>query len=273
MLEQITYESIIAFLKNVLDISLVWFLIYFILKKLGKKGRFLLLVKGIIIVILTKLLSNWLGLTTLGWIVDHFLMWGFLAIIIIFQPEIRAFLEDLGRNQLFGRHKVMTLGEKEHLILELTKTVEYFKEHQIGAIIAIERNVSLGEYIEKARKIYADISAELLQTIFSPNSPLHEGAVVIQGNKISCANTFFPQKQMPIFNPHFGGRHRAAITISEATDCIVIISSGDTGALSIAVDGQVQYDLTIDEFKVELHKLLETSSSEEERGHSHEKNS
>ena len=98
----------------------------FYLKKLGKKGRFLLLVKGIIIVILTKLLSNWLGLTTLGWIVDHFLMWGFLAIIIIFQPEIRAFLEDLGRNQLFGRHKVMTLGEKRTLNFRTYKNSRIF---------------------------------------------------------------------------------------------------------------------------------------------------
>ena len=187
-----TLNSVINMLKALVDISLVWMIIYFILKNLKNNVKMVLLFKGVAFIIILKLVSDYLNLVTIGLILEYVIMWGPLALIIIFQPEIRNILEHIGRKQLLGRHKILTLDEREKLVYEIMNAVEYLRKSRIGALIIIERDISLNEYIERSKKIYADISSELLISIFFPRNPLHDGGVIIQGNKITSAGAVFP---------------------------------------------------------------------------------
>ena len=175
-----------------------------------------------------------------------------LALIIIFQPEIRAVLEQLGRSQLLGRHKILTVDEREKVVYEIVTAMDAMKKTRTGALIIIERDNSLNDYIEKSKKIYADISSELLVTIFFPNNPLHDGGVIIQGDKITSARAVFPTSDNLKISKRLGTRHRAALGISELTDCISLIVSEETGRLSVAMDGELHYNLSSDEVKLLL---------------------
>ena len=179
-------------------------------------------------------------------------MWGPLALIIIFQPEIRNVLEQLGRSQLLGRHKVLTVDEREKLVYEIAQAAEYLRKNRIGALIVLERDNSLNDYIAKSKKLYADISSELLISIFFPNNPLHDGGVIIQGDKITSAGAVFPTSDNLKISKRLGTRHRAALGISEEMDCISLIVSEETGRLSIAIGGELYYNLSIDEVKLKL---------------------
>lgn len=211
-----------------------------------------LLFKGILFIVILKIISDVLNLVTIGYLLDYVIMWGPLAIIIIFQPEIRTVLEQLGRSQLLGRHKVLTVDEREKIVYEIMQAVEYLKRARIGALIVIERDNSLVEYIEKSKKIYADISSELLISLFFPNNPMHDGGVIIQGDKITSAGAVFPTSDNLKISKRLGTRHRAALGISEETDCIALIVSEETGRISIAIGGELNYNLTLDEFKLML---------------------
>ncbi len=134
--------------------------------------------------------------------------------------------------------------------------VEYLKRNRIGALIVIERNVSLQEYIVPANKIYADITSVLLQSIFFPNNPLHDGGVIIQGDKLTCASAVFKTSMDPSVSKKLGTRHRAALGIAEETDAIALVISEETGRLSIAVDSNLKYNLTLDEFRLILLEEL-----------------
>lgn len=211
-----------------------------------------LLFKGILFIVILKIISDVSNLVTIGYLLDYVIMWGPLAIIIIFQPEIRTVLEQLGRSQLLGRHKVLTVDEREKIVYEIMQAVEYLKRARIGALIVIERDNSLVEYIEKSKKIYADISSELLISLFFPNNPMHDGGVIIQGDKITSAGAVFPTSDNLKISKRLGTRHRAALGISEETDCIALIVSEETGRISIAIGGELNYNLTLDEFKLML---------------------
>ena len=146
-----------------------------------------MLFKGIIIIIGIKLLADYFDLVTVGLLFEYLITWGPIAIIIIFQPEIRNILEQLGKTQLLGRHKTLSVTEREKLVSEIGLALDYLRKNKIGALIVIERDTSLLKYIEKAKKIYAEVSNELLCSIFFPDNPLHDGGVIIQGDKITCA--------------------------------------------------------------------------------------
>ncbi len=225
---------------------------YYIFKNIKNNVKLSLLFKGVAIIIILKLVSSWLGLTTIGLILEYILMWGPLAIIIIFQPEIRTILEQIGRTQLLGRHKVLSVDEREKLVYEIIKSVEFMRKERIGALLVIERDVSLNDYIEKAKKIYADVSGDLLESIFFPNNPLHDGGVIIQGNRITCAGAVFPTSNNLKTRKKLCTRHRAALGIAEETDCISLIVSEETGKISIAVKGELFYNLTLDELRMML---------------------
>ena len=150
-----TLDSIITIIKKIADISLVWLAIYYILKNIRNNVKLTLLFKGVAIILILKLVSNWLGLATIGLLLEYVIMWGPLALIIIFQPEIRNVLEQLGKTQLLGRHKVLTVDERERLVYEIVNAVEYLRKARIGALIVLERDISLANYIEKAKKVYA----------------------------------------------------------------------------------------------------------------------
>ncbi|MGN1268007.1 MAG: diadenylate cyclase CdaA [Candidatus Aphodocola sp.] len=245
-----TVDNILTILKDIIDICLVWAGLYFILKSIKNNVKFTMLFKGIIIIVVIKLISDLFDLTAIGLLLEYVVMWGPLALVIIFQPEIRSVLEQLGRSQLLGRHKVLTISEREKIVYEIGLALEYLKKHRIGALIVIERDNSLSEYIERSKKLYADISNELLVAIFFPDNPLHDGGVIIQGDKITCAGAVFPTTVEMKFSKRLGTRHRAAIGISEESDAIAIIVSEETGRISIAINGDLNYNLSLDEAKM-----------------------
>jgi len=251
-----TFDWLIDLPRKLVDILLVWMVLYFILKSLRKNVKMVLLFKGILFVLALVLISTIFDLVTIKYILDYIIEWGLLAIIIIFQPEIRNVLEQLGRSQLLGRHKILTVDEREKVVYEIVNAVEYLKRMRIGALIVIERDNSLNDYIEKSKKIYGDISSDLLISIFFPNNPLHDGGVIIQGDRITCAGAVFPTSDNLRISKRLGTRHRAALGISEETDCISLIVSEETGRLSIAVGGELNYNLTLDEFKLMLLEEL-----------------
>ncbi|MCM1370683.1 MAG: diadenylate cyclase CdaA [Clostridium sp.] len=247
-----TVDQIFILIKKFLDVLIVWFVFYYILRNLRKNVKMVLLFKGILFIIILKILSDILDLSTLGYILNYVIMWGPLALIIIFQPEIRNVLEQLGRSQLLGRHKVLTVDEREKMVYEIINAMDYLKKNRIGALITIERDNSLNDYIEKSKKLYADISSELLISIFFPNNPLHDGAVIIQGDKITSAGAVFPTSDNLKISKRLGTRHRAALGISEEMDCISLIVSEETGRLSMTMSGELLYNLTLDEVKIKL---------------------
>ncbi len=247
-----SFEYIIDICRKVLDIIIVWTLFYAIIKNIKNNVKLSLLFKGIILILILKLASDWLGLVTVGLLLEYIIEWGPLALIIIFQPEIRTILEQLGRTQLLGRHKVLTVDEREKLVYEVVHAIEYMKKSRIGGLIVLERDVSLQDYIDKSVNLYADLSSELLESIFFPNNPLHDGGVIIQGDKISCAGAVFPTSNNAKINKRLGTRHRAAVGITEDTDAIAIVISEETGRISIAIKGDLYYNLTIDDTKLLL---------------------
>ena len=267
-----TLDSVLAILRAIIDISLVWMVIYFILKNIKNNVKMILLFKGVFVVLIVKVLSDTLNLTTIGLLLEYIIMWGPLALIIIFQPESRSILEHIGRRQLLGRHKVLTLDEREKLVYEVMSAVDYLRKSRIGALIVLERDISLNEYIERSKPIYADISSELLISIFFPRNPLHDGGVIIQGNKITSAGAVFPISINSKISKKLGTRHRAAIGISEESDAIAIVVSEETGKISIAVGGNLNYNLSLDdarmilieELKPKKEVLLDDEFEEEE---------
>lgn len=251
-----TVSSFIAVIQKIIDISLVWIIIYSILKSLKNNIKMVLIFKGIIIIVAIKLLSDWLNLTTVGLLLEYVIMWGPLALIIIFQPEIRNILEHLGRQQILTKHRVLTMDEREKMIYEIMNAVEYLRKSRIGALIVIERDVSLNDYIQRSKGVYADISSELLISIFFPRNPLHDGGVIIQGNRITSAGAVFPISLSTKINKRLGTRHRAALGISEESDSIALVVSEETGKISIAISGVLNYNLSIDDVRMMLVEEL-----------------
>lgn len=277
-----TLSSLITILQKIIDISLVWILIYSVLKSLKDNVKMILIFKGVIIIVIVKLLSDYLNLTTVGLLLEYVIMWGPLALIIIFQPEIRNILEHLGRQQILTRHRVLTMDEREKMVYEIMNAIEYLRKSRIGALIVIERDISLRDYIERSKGIYADISSELLISIFFPRNPLHDGGVIIQGNRITSAGAVFPISLNTKINKRLGTRHRAALGISEESDAIAIVVSEETGKISIAIGGVLNYNLSIDDVRMMLveelkpkHEILLDDEFEDENsedGDSHHEN-
>jgi len=248
----ITLSSVLSALTKAADILIVWLIFYYILKNIKNNVKLTLLFKGLLIMIILKIASDIFNLVTIGWLLEYIIMWGPLALIIIFQPEIRSVLEQLGRSQLLGRHKVLTVDEREKLIYEIVQSMDYLRKSKIGALIVIERDVSLSDYIAKAKPIYGDLTSDLLIALFFPNNPMHDGGVIIQGNRISCGGAVFPTSGSDKINKRLGTRHRAALGISEETDCLALIVSEETGRLSIAIKGELFYNLSLDDVRMML---------------------
>lgn len=248
----ITVTDIISIAKKIVDISLVWLIFYFILKNIKNNVKLSMLFKGVVIILVLKYTSDLFDLTTVQVLLQYIIQWGLLALIVIFQPEIRNILEQLGRSQLLGRHKVLTVDEREHLVYEIVNAMEYLRKERIGALIVIERDISLSNYIDKAKKLYADLTSDLLIAIFYEGNPLHDGGVIIQGDRISCAGAVFPTSGSSKINRRLGTRHRAALGISEEADSISLIVSEETGRMSVAIKGELYYNLTIDDIRIML---------------------
>lgn len=250
----ITNMSPIEILKNIVDVLLVWFVFYKLITII-KGTKAVQLLKGIFVIVFARILTEYLGLNTLGWMIDQVLMFGFLAIIIIFQPEVRRALEQLGRGRLFARSAMQEEEERDRLIEAFSKSVSYMAKRRIGALISIERETGLSEYIETGIQMNSNVSSELLINIFIPNTPLHDGAVILQKNRIAAAGCYLPLSENPFISKELGTRHRAALGISEVTDAITIVVSEETGGVSLTANGDINRNLSMDEFEKQLRQV------------------
>lgn len=249
-----------SILTKIIDICILWVAIYYILKNVRNNIKMVLIVKGVIIILIVKFLSDLLNLNAVGVVLEYAVEWGPLALIVIFQPEIRSVLESIGRTQLLGRHKILTGDEREKVVNEIMLAIDWLKKNKIGALVVIEREVSLQEYIENSTKIYADVNSFLLETIFFPNSPLHDGGIIIQGDKVTCAGSVFKTSMNQNLDKRLGTRHRAALGIAEESDAIALIVSEETGRASIAINGEMNYNLSNEEFRAMLIEELSPKS-------------
>ena len=227
---------------NLIDILVIWFLIYELMV-LVRGTRAVQLFKGIIIIIVVKLISWYIGLTTVSWVVDQIINWGVIAMVVIFQPEIRRGLEHLGRGTMFTRTKTEN-EEEEALITQLDQAIQYMSKRRIGALIAIEMDTGLEEYIETGIPLDAEVTGALLINTFIPNTPLHDGAVIIKGGRIAVAAAYLPLSDSKLIPKELGTRHRAAVGISEVTDALTIVISEETGGVSITKDNELIRDMT-----------------------------
>lgn len=234
----LTLENIRSITVMFVDIFVMWLIIYYALKIVRTNSRTIQIFKGIILVVLVDVLAKVLHLKTLQFFTDLFINWGFLALIIIFQPEFRSLLERIGKSNVFSRITTLSGNEKEHLVDQIVTAVMLLSKDSTGALISIEQSHSLVDFISTGTPLNSDVSAELLTSIFVTSTPLHDGAVIIQGDKIACASAYFPPTNMELPS-RFGARHRAAIGISEITDAVTIVVSEETGNVSITEHGRI----------------------------------
>lgn len=254
LIEQIKDITAVVVVFKLLDVLLVWFVIYKALT-LIKGTKAVQLLKGLFVIVLAKIATYVLELNTLDWLLQEVIDWGFLAIIIIFQPEIRRALEQIGRGKIFQRTNAQQDDEQTRLVAAMNKSVSYMAKRRIGALISIEKETGLNEYVETGIKMDAQISSELLINIFIPNTPLHDGAVIIQKDKVSAAACYLPLSESAFISKELGTRHRAALGLSEVTDAITIIVSEETGAISITANGNLHRNLSLTEFEELLRKM------------------
>lgn len=242
------------FLVSLIDIALVWYVIYKLIK-IVKDTRIVQIIKGIALFFIARILSEIIGLTTVTWLMNQVITYGVIACIIIFQPEARLLLEQLGRTtKVFNKRRV-TSPEARH-IEAYEHAVAYMAKRKIGALITIEQSQNLSEHVSTGIRLDADITAELLINIFIPNTPLHDGAVIVQKDKISVASAYLPLSENPNISKEFGTRHRAAIGISEATDALTIIVSEETGEISLTKNGIFIPHLNMEGFVNQLKSEL-----------------
>ena len=251
-------------ITDVLDILVVAFIIYKILGFI-RETRAQQLVKGLLAVAVAFAVSELMHLYVLNWIIRAVITWGVIALIVLFQPELRRALEHMGRRTFMpgGFQKLDKTGAK-HVIDEMVRAVEYFSETMTGALIVIEREVSLGDIIETGTVLNSEISAEALENIFYKGAPLHDGAVIIRGDKIYAAGCVLPLTTRFDLNKELGTRHRAGIGITENSDAVILIVSEENGVISVAQGGKLQRFLDGKEVEKLLLNIYLTGESRDE---------
>ncbi|GAB2025476.1 diadenylate cyclase CdaA [Lactovum odontotermitis] len=243
---------------SILDIVIVSLIIYR-LARFVQGTRLMILVRGVLLFIVLDLLAGIIGLPTLKWLLNQVIIYGVVALIIIFQPEIRQALERLGHttNLIGGKRNNDDINTNAQ-IEAYEKSFDYMSKRKIGALIAIERSQTLEEYVSTGIRLDADITSELIINIFIPNTPLHDGAVIVQSDKISVTCAYLPLTEKTNISKKFGTRHRAAIGLSEVSDAVVLVVSEETGGISVAIQGTLYADLTPERF----HRILTENLSE-----------
>jgi len=232
-------------ITDVIDVAIVAFVIY---KVLGfiRETRALQLVKGLLILVLITVLSDKFNLYTLNWILRNTISLGVIALVIVFQPELRRALEYVGRSKFITPQFAQMDKERVKVITAaIIKAVDFFSSNKVGALIIMERETVLNDIAESGTRIDAEISTELLGNIFYEGAPLHDGATIVRGDRIYAAGCVLPLTQSKSLSKELGTRHRAGIGITENSDAIAIIVSEETGIISIAVDGKLSRFLDI----------------------------
>jgi len=234
-----------------LDILLVALLIYQLLVMI-RGTRAATMLAGLIVVAVIFYLARMGELITLNWVISRMLPYVVFALIVVFQSEIRHMLSDLGRRLSFLHGSTANGDSYDDIVL----AANLFSQHQTGALIVIEREIGLRTHIESGVPLDARLSYDLLATVFRPSAPLHDGAVIIQKDRIAAAACFLPLSMNPLLSTQLGTRHRAAIGITEETDAIAVVVSEETGAISLALGGQIERDLSVDQLRERLGSEL-----------------
>ena len=241
-------------IRDILDIALVAFIIYKGIK-LVSETRAVSLIKGIIILIVATQLSGWLSLNSINFLLINTMEVGLVALLVVFQPELRRALEKVGRSSI-GKFLTMTEPEDESTVTKVVDAVSALTSTKTGALLVFEREIKLGDVAKTGIPINSDISPELIINVFVPNTPLHDGAVIIGENKVKAAACFLPLTQDNTLSQELGTRHRAAIGISEVADCVVVVVSEETGKISIALHGKLERNISIPNLEKTLKELL-----------------
>jgi len=251
-------------IKDVVDILIVSYVIYKLIL-LVRGTRAIQLMKGILVVVITWVISIWFKLSTLQWMMNQAFTFGVLAVIIIFQPELRRALEQLGRGKLFSRSSSEEDQDVNKRIGEVIRAVNYLAKRKIGALIVFEKETGLTDYVESGISIESRISAELLINIFIPNTPLHDGAVIIRQGQLMAAGCYLPLSENPFISKELGTRHRAAIGMSEVSDAMCVIVSEETGQISLTMNGHIVRDIKEESLIGKLFEELKPKTKTKEK--------
>lgn len=238
-------------LISIIDILLVAIVIYECLA-LIKGTRAALMLVGVAVLALAFYFARLGELSTLNWLISTLLPYVVFALIVVFAPELRQALARLGRRLTFSRTGMSEADAYDDIVL----AANLFSQNQTGALIVVEREIGLRTYIESGVPLDAHLSYDLLATIFRPSAPLHDGAAIIQKDRVAAAACFLPLSMNPVLSTQLGTRHRAAIGVTEETDAIAVIVSEETGAISVAIGGKIERDLTPEQLRERLGGLL-----------------
>lgn len=230
-----SWSNLILVIRVVLDIIVLWSIFYAGIRIVRNNTRTVQIVKGILALLIFKFIADVLHLKTVSSMLEFVLSWGMIVVLIILQPEIRTMLEKMGKTNSWYRPD-LSAERTKHLVDELVKAVSDMSKTKTGAIISLEMGQSLEDYVKTGVSMDSDVTSEVLETIFQYGTPVHDGAVIIKGDKIACASAYFPStaKDLPT---KYGARHRAAVGVSEVSDAITLVVSEETGNISIAQKG------------------------------------
>ncbi|HIU63434.1 MAG TPA: TIGR00159 family protein [Candidatus Avacidaminococcus intestinavium] len=244
-------------LLDMVDIFVVTYFLYKLYQML-KNTRAASLVKGLLVLLIAALVSNWLNLHVINWLLEKSMTVMLVALPVVFQPELRRALEQIGRGRFFRKTVALDDAEVESMLDAVESAAIEMAKNKVGALIVFERETGLDDYVETGTRIDALVSHELFMNIFIPNTPLHDGAVIIRGNRIKAAGCLLPLTEARNLSKELGTRHRAALGLSEQSDALVLVISEETGTISLARGGALQRYLTGDDLK----ELLRPSVSQ-----------
>lgn len=248
----------VAHTITILDLLDVLVVAYFLNKlyQILKNTRAASLVKGLLVLLTFMLVSKWLNLYVINWLLEKFMTMTMIALPVVFQPELRRALEQIGRGKLFRKSMLLNELQVENMLEAIANAADDLSRHKIGALIVLERETGLSDYIETGIPIDGLISAELFGNIFIPNTPLHDGAVILRGDRIVAAGCLLPLTESRNLSQELGTRHRAAIGLSEQTDALILIVSEETGTISLARGGGIQRYLNHHDVKDLLRPVM-----------------
>lgn len=250
--------NVLDYLTDIIDILIVTYIVYRVIMIIrGTKA--IQLAKGILVVVVVWFLSSFFQLRTLEWLTNQAITYSIFAIMVIFQPELRRVLEQIGRGRIFKRGTVVEEEQKQITEAIVTASV-YMAKRRIGALMSIERKTGLNDYVETGILLNGRLTSQLLINIFIPNTPLHDGAVIIRGNEVVAAACYLPLSESPFISKELGTRHRAAMGVSEVTDCLTVVVSEETGAITVTKNGEMFRDIS----PQQLTEMLRNELSEPE---------
>jgi diadenylate cyclase len=246
---------------NLIDIAVVWWVLYRLIMLLrGTKA--VQLFRGVLVIAIIRIIAWYLQLRSVAFIIDQVINWSVVAIVIIFQPEIRRGLEHIGRGSFFRHNRDSAREQEVRMVREIDNAVQYMSKRRIGALITIQKNTGLEDYIETGITMDAEITGALLINTFIPNTPLHDGAVIIRDNRIAVAAAYLPLSESSAIPKNLGTRHRAAVGISEVTDAVTVVVSEETGGVTITNNNNLMIDLSREDYLKFLNAQLVTPEEE-----------